>query len=272
MFKLSSWVWSITVRNLGAQTVIEASKKTGLTDLLVLVKSITGKIDTNALKQLLEESRHDIKVHAWIVCFNDQLHENPLPHNKEYREYLLNLIRSILENYDVDGVHLDYIRYNNNAYDKWIHVSSFVREVRKLLDDLKPGITLSIASKAEGYNSKEELKERALYYGQNYEDLAQYVDVFMPMTYYLDYNVEPLRAVIAAQWVKELTDKPVVMGVQLHPGEHTETKNRVPETSEIALQVREAKRRGLDGVCFFRFEYLYKRLEEISRILKDLTS
>ncbi len=270
MFWTASWIWALTVKELGAKTVVKASRDAGLTDLLVLVKSVTGKVDASALQQLIEEAKDSPRIHAWVVCFADHSHEDAAPHNEAYRKYLLGIIKDLLEEYEVSGLHLDYIRYKSNASDKWRYVSSFVREVRRLVDDMKPGTTLSIASKVEDYESREGLRERALYYGQNYEDLAQYVDVFIPMTYYLDYNVEPLKAVIAAQWVKELTSRPVIMGIQLHPGEHPQTRDRTPRIEEIELQVLEAKRRGLDGICFFRFKHLYERLSEIRKVLSRI--
>ncbi len=56
------------------------------------------------------------------------------------------------------------------------------------------------------------------------------------MTYYLDYNVRPLEAVVAALWVKELTDKIVVMSVQLHPGEHPLTKGKTLSIDDVRVR------------------------------------
>ncbi len=267
MFWKASWVWALTVKELGAKTIIDVSRALGLTDLLVLVKSVTGRVDTTVLKQLLEEPRNNPRIHAWLVCFKDESRAEALPHNESYRKYLLDIVKTILEHYDVDGIHLDYIRYPGNARDKWPYVSSFVKSVRKIIEEVKPDTILSIASKAEGFRSKEELESRALYYGQNYRDLSSVVDVFFPMTYYLDYNIEPLEAVVAALWVKELTGRIVAMGVQLHPGEHPLTRGKIPSIEDVKVQLLEAKRKGLDGVCFFRFKYLYERLDEMKHVL-----
>jgi len=75
--------------------------------------------------------------------------------------------------------------------NKWKAVSSFVNETRVLNDKLSLGAVLSIASKAESYGTPEEPFDSALYYGQNYTNLAKYVDLFRLMTYFLDYNVLP---------------------------------------------------------------------------------
>ncbi len=171
---------------------------------------------------------------------------------------------------NVDGLHLDYIRYKGKAADKWGYVSSFVKEVRKTIDRINPGIKLSMASKAEDYESPEGLLASALYYGQNYEDLSSYVDMFIPMTYYLDYNVSPADIVKASVWIKEITGREVYAGIQLHPSENPKTKGREPTIEELREQLKLIKEKGLDGACFFRFKHLYEKRAEIKQILHDI--
>ncbi|MBR6562484.1 MAG: family 10 glycosylhydrolase [Clostridia bacterium] len=100
------------------------------------------------------------------------------PSNEEACNYLLNTYKYILETYDVDGIQLDYIRYYNrtSSYDfgytkealdafeaeygvrpvydttasywkDWVdfrcnYISSFVQRMRKLIDDVAPGVLL----------------------------------------------------------------------------------------------------------------------------------
>ncbi len=274
MFALASWLWALTVKELGVKEILLFSKDLGLTDILVLTKSISGSTFTDTLNKIISNNDYGIRVHAWIVCFEDHKYSNGevSPSNEKYRNYLLSFIAGILEKTNVEGIHLDYIRYKGNASGKWYNVSSFVREVRKIIDEKDPSIILSIASKAERYDTVEELKKSALCYGQNYEDLANYVDVFMPMTYYLDYNVEPEAAVRASKWIKEITGRKVYTGVQLHPSEHPETRGKHPSINDIEKQLVLSKRQGLDGVCFFRFKHLYERAKELKDIISKIKS
>ena len=78
--------------------------------------------------------RHDLKVHAWVLCFSTQraaattraryARENRYARNEQQktldwldpsdsrnRRELLELIRHLVAHYRVDGVHLDYVRY-----------------------------------------------------------------------------------------------------------------------------------------------------------------
>ena len=61
--------------------------------------------------------------------------------NKEVRDYKYKLIRDLCENYDIDGLELDFIRYysyfniQNTTSDERVQIiTDFVSDVRKLLD------------------------------------------------------------------------------------------------------------------------------------------
>lgn len=149
--------------------------------------------------------KYGIEVHAWIVCWTlensraeftgplkktdrmqrsangtERLWMNPAhPANRKHH---LDLISEILSNYDVDGIHLDYIRYpdsdacfstytrqqftkdtgvdiaewpeevqpggrHRDTFVQWRAgvISSFVRETRDHVKKLKPGVKLSAA-------------------------------------------------------------------------------------------------------------------------------
>ena len=275
MLRKAAWIWALTLEELSHDKIIETCRKTGIKELFVLVKSISGKTYLDLARSLLKKTINtDIDLHAWIVSFYDKEYAGgPVdPRDEKYQEYLLDLIRKTLK-IEADGktfagIHLDYIRYYTiRESNDWRTISSFVKKVRELIDSIDPSKTLSMASKAEDYDSKEGLYEKALRYGQNYLDLKQYIDLFIPMTYYLDYNVSPEKAIRAAKWVKELTLKTVYAGIQLHPGEHPETKNKIPSPNDIDTMLRECIKNQLDGACFFRFKLLHDRINEIGEII-----
>lgn len=110
------------------------------------------------------------------------------------QEYLLNIVREIVSRYAVDGIHLDYIRYEDNGADdfgyhpwsieqfrkeygveprkvarhsplrqKWVkwrqdQVTGFVRKVRQLVDDIRPGLLISAAVFAEPAKEAKEFR------------------------------------------------------------------------------------------------------------------
>jgi len=136
------------------------------------------------------------------------------PVMQEPRDFLISLYKEIITNYDVDGLHLDYIRYENQnpvlygysdkarekfkmqngvdplnidylspEYIKWIefrekHVSSFVKDVHDMVKATKPNIILSAAVA----NNPDEAQ---IYYMQNWVNWADnnWIDLIIPMTY-----------------------------------------------------------------------------------------
>ncbi|MFO7030292.1 hypothetical protein B9T07_09645 [Limnospira fusiformis CCALA 023] len=146
------------------------------------------------------------------------------PANREVRSYLLRLVGEIAHNYQVDGIHLDYIRYpfqdaNRNfnfgygtasrtqfrdltgvdpisitpgdvaLWQQWTQfradqVTSFVRDVRQLLNANYPNVILSAAVFPHPET------ERIAKIQQHWEVWARqgYLDLLVPMTYSLDTN------------------------------------------------------------------------------------
>lgn len=149
--------------------------------------------------------KHGIEVHAWLVCWTlensreelikplrggDRLQRDASGREKLWmnpahpanRKHHLDLIKEILSRYDVDGIHLDYIRYpasdwcyspytrqrfeadtgvriaawpadvlkggpHHDAFKSWRAgtITSFVRETRNMLRTQKSGVKLSAA-------------------------------------------------------------------------------------------------------------------------------
>jgi uncharacterized lipoprotein YddW (UPF0748 family) len=91
--------------------------------------------DWDVLETALEVAeRHGLSIHAWVVVNRNSIliSKNPSyamvdingnpssvwsnPAIPEVRNYIFNIIREIIVNYDVKGVHLDYIRYPDSTF------------------------------------------------------------------------------------------------------------------------------------------------------------
>ena len=145
---VGDWVWGEDVYNLGAKTVVDRSVKYGVTDLYMLAKGTGGKLsylktqytdarartDRDVLQELITEAhKQGIRVHTWLVTVEDAYYKSKHPeagvyhyvrgtdndrinpYDAGYRTYMSNIVKEIVTGYDVDGVHLDYIRYNHLA-------------------------------------------------------------------------------------------------------------------------------------------------------------
>lgn len=258
-----AWVWWRTVDQHGVDEVLRRLDESGVRHIFLLVKSISGEVRETHLDELLPKAHaKGMYVHAWFGSFQDGRFDPPWmdPASEEYRSYLLEVISRFLRprqsGHSIDGVHLDYVRYRRDAPGT-APVTSFVAEVRQLIDEVSPGTVLSAATKAEEFTSVAGVAASARAYGQEYTDLAPYVDLFCPMTYHLDYGVSPAAAVRAAANVAELTGRPVFAGIQLHDG----PDERGPTVAELREGLQAAKEAGLPGVAYFRAGMLITNAE-----------
>ncbi|MDI6617858.1 MAG: family 10 glycosylhydrolase [Clostridiales bacterium] len=143
-----AWLWGSTVYNNGpdgAKIITGQMKRYGFTDIFLLVDGESGSVgynseialsvahpDRDILKNIVEEAhKKNLRVHAWFVINSDMqwAHNHPDDAMRyidgradesgkrvsllsiSYREYVKKLICEVIRNYDVDGIHVDYIRY-----------------------------------------------------------------------------------------------------------------------------------------------------------------
>lgn len=146
------WLWGSTVYAYGADRVMSILKESGITDVFLLTKGTAGTIayKKNTLsaaplqyynRDILEETvtaahQNGIRVHAWLCSLYDENYARRHPEQSrfhftkgrqsaavdmpyvnpdsaEYLSYMQNIVTEILKGYSVDGIHLDYIRFNH---------------------------------------------------------------------------------------------------------------------------------------------------------------
>ncbi len=103
----------------------------------VLPRSATFRMYGDQLEQCIRAARkHGLEVHVWIVCWNltgappefvarmraegrtiVSANSEPMswlnPAHPENVQLMVNSLKEVVEKYDVDGIHLDYVRYPN---------------------------------------------------------------------------------------------------------------------------------------------------------------
>ncbi len=147
---VGKWIWGNTISDLGAdgaEIIMSRCAAEGITDVYLLIKGTGGKLgylktqytdilvrkERDVLQETIDAAhKRSIRVHAWICVVRDETyksnHESAgmwqyirgrdnkfiTPYDEGYREYIGNVARE-LAGYDIDGLHLDYVRYNHNA-------------------------------------------------------------------------------------------------------------------------------------------------------------
>lgn len=207
------------------------------------------------------------------------------PGEPETAEYLCRLVTEITDRYDVDGIHLDYIRYPDrpenypdNAlfrrYGKGLkladwrreNITGIVRKIYKTVKKIKPWVRVSCAPlgkhddlsnfRSKGWNARNTV----------FQDAQKWLnegimDVLFPMMYFKDNDFYPF----ALDWKENASGRHVAPGLgvyRLLPEEGDW------ELDEISRQMFTSRRNGMDGTAVFRVEHLLKDNKNISSFMK----
>ena len=143
---LGVWMWPQNVRLQGAQRTVELCALSGVTDIFFLTKGLAGTAsyhsrfapsdcERDLLRELLDAAHAEgIRVHAWLTSASDEHYKSLYPESgrchytkgkdrglislvdKTYLAYMEKIVQELCRDYELDGIHLDYIRYNHLLY------------------------------------------------------------------------------------------------------------------------------------------------------------
>ncbi len=204
-------------------------------------------------------------VKGWIYTPSYK-YETRTGYNLTYNNKLVAEISNIAWNYDVDGIHLDYIRYSgveqygNAAYqqpggiDAAVNaVTAFVSSVSNAVNSTNKGnitgksyIQLSAALMPEGSINDD-------YYAQDYGRLADYLDFLVPMTYKGNYDASSYWIADRIQYItNQAKGKPVYAGLTTYYSDSC----LIPLSPfELQDDVNSAQDGGASGFVLFRYGY-----------------
>jgi transglutaminase-like putative cysteine protease/methionine-rich copper-binding protein CopC len=250
------WLKAEDVNNLN----VTALKNLGITDVFVKCNLISTPTYSSVLTAILQKLQGtDIRVHAWITCFIDANGKWIDPTNETQREFLINSITNIVKNYNIDGINLDYVRYPGTAhnYDNATGtITSFVQLVYDTVKSINPEIAVSADLMPEG-------SVNAYYYGQNYTQLAEYLDFMVPMIYKGNYGYSSSTGTnsngkngtdwigsTVAYIVSQANGTPVIACLQTYRSDSNVTA--IP-ANELQSDVNAAINNGSSGYALFRY-------------------
>lgn len=278
-------------------------------------ESLTGKTGRNPgydpLKFAIEEChKRGMEIHAWMVCIpagNDRqvrllgkqsvvkkktamcIHFKRAwyldPGNPETAKYLAAIAKEITMNYDIDGIHLDYIRYPENGenfpdgktfrkYGKgknlaqWRrdNITSIVREIYNDVKIIKPWVKVSSAPVGKYNNTRRYSSKGWNAYNAVYQDAKLWMetgihDAIFPMMYFRDNQFYPF----ALDWEENKHGRWVIPGLGIY---FLKIKTHEWDINEILRQIYFTRRNRLDGQAFFRNEFLIKNTCGLTDSLK----
>lgn len=215
----------------------------------------------------------------WLVC---DMNGMPMPLNDHYvnispgvpeaRKYVVDVALDIVNKYDVDGVHFDYVRYPEDSpklgyshdsisvarfnsaegnpdkldWENWQReqINQFVFSAYNAITERKPWVKVS-ASVIGKYSGSGWTA-----YGSVYQDVRRWmelgkIDFVVPMVYWeMDNRTHPFGPLVTEWTTRVAYDRQVMPGILIGLGQKF-------GWTEISHEVDAARARGASGVVFF---------------------
>lgn len=189
------------------------------------------------------------------------------------KEYLYSIVREIITGYDVDGIHLDYIRYpdrpagfpDSDSFRKYgkgkflsdwrrENISAIVRRVYHGVKEIKPWVKVSSSPLGKFRDTSRYSSSGWNAYNTVYQDAQGWLregiqDLLFPMMYFTGNQFYPF----ALDWKEKNFGRPIVPGLGiyfLHPSE----KNWALDV--IERQIYFTRNHGLAGQAHYRARFV----------------
>lgn len=207
------------------------------------------------------------------------------PGHPETKHYLSAIAKEVVTHYDVDGIHLDYIRYPEGA-DKFPDSDSFrsygkgkelkawrrenitaiVRQIYQEVKELKPWVKISSSPVGKYQDTNRYTSRGWNAYHTVHQDVKAWMqegihDAIFPMMYFQGNNFYPF----ALDWKEESNQRWVVPGLGIY---FLSPKERDWPIDEIARQIYFLRRNGVEGQAFFRGRFLLENTKGVWDELK----
>ncbi len=204
--------------------------------------------------------------------------------NPEARVYSENLVKELVQSYDIDGIHFDYVRYPSEKFDDWDsfnkwsdgieraewrrnNVTAFVRACYEFIQNEKPwikvgsaplGIYQSIIGAQSSFNG----------YSGVFQDSRKWLregihDYVAPQLYWTIGEQknpnDPDFTALCGDWMRENYGRHVYIGIGAY---------RENIQNEIREQIAATRNVGAQGQAFFRYEHVSSILNQIGSAYK----
>lgn len=217
----------------------------------------------------------NVRVVGVLKCFDNSVQPDSLAH----RQYLLDVIGYFVDafeangrpTYDLDGIALDYVRYVGSGNANPQNVTDFVAAVRDRIGGLSLHAYL-LANRytfdGPNYNGNFNsygavINSLASQYGQHWEQLAPYLDVYMPMTYTANGSIYATAALHQAYTQQAAAYARTACTIAGYPGRRVcnvvktySSSGETTTTQTIDASITGTLLGGGDGYQSFRYQHL----------------
>lgn len=271
----------------------------------------SSNIPYDPLQYVIKEChRRGLQCHAWFVTFPlgtpkqieaqgyksivrkqpqlCKLHQGEWyldPGNPLARNYILSLVNEIVSNYDIDGIHFDYIRYPENAskfpdsdtfrrysrgqsLDEWRrqNINNLVKSIYSEVKQQKPWIQIS-SSPLGRYKTLNPRKGTWTAYESVHQDAGTWMeegimDAIYPMMYYNETDFGRY----VNEWEKKSNGRFVVPGLGAYRLLREEGDWKV---NDIVDQMNFVRSNHSSGMAFYRAGNVMNNVKQLKDIIKQ---
>ncbi len=193
------------------------------------------------------------------------------PELSQTSDYLADICEEIIRKYDVDGIHLDYIRYPEQWNKKYDHnrgrkyITDIVRNIHHRVKVIKPQVQLSCSPlgkyrdlqrySSKGWNAYHTVCQEAQSWLRD-----GLMDQLYPMMYFQGDNFFPF----AIDWAENSYGKEIAAGLGIYFLDPHEGRWHI---DEVKRQLNVIRSLGL-GQCFFRAKFLLDNVQGLYDYLR----
>ena len=193
------------------------------------------------------------------------------PEATQIADYLSDICAELTKNYNIDGIHLDYIRYPEEWKMKTDrssgrrYITDIVRKIHNKVKAINPKVKMSCSPLGK-YKDLQRYSSRGWNAYQTVCQDAQawlrdgLMDQLYPMMYFQGNNFYPF----AADWSENSYDKDIAIGLGIYFLDPREGKWHI---DEVKRQLNVIRSLGL-GQCFFRAKFLLDNIQGLYDYLR----
>ena len=238
-----------------------------------------------------------------VLAYKGSLYYNPA--KAQVRNLIVNGVKEIVENYDVDGIHMDDYFYPtfsssnvNSAFDakeyrastmakekenivsfRREQVNMLVKAIHSAVKSIDPSVTFGISPAGNIYN----LTSRYSYYVdiKKWLNSSDYVDYICPQIYWGFKHPYAKFDRVTNRWMNAAKSKKVkvYIGIAVYRAGHNigagsaERREWRSDANILKKQVQYARKKGCDGFAFFDYQDLKskksaKAVKNLKKVLK----
>ncbi|MBR4433668.1 MAG: family 10 glycosylhydrolase [Bacteroidaceae bacterium] len=221
--------------------------------------------------------RRGMQCHAWIVALQVKDNKYVDPAEPAVVSHLCDMVREVVRGYDVDGIHLDYLRYpeKTKGRDQWRrdNVTACLRAVYRTVKAEKPWLCVSAAPLGKYRNTARASSQGWNAYHTVFQEAQEWLregicDALFPMMYYDGPHFYPF----VSDWAAHTYGRHFAAGLGIYQLDPAQLNWDISTIRSQISFVRSFAHDGACGYALFRAGFIMNDTKGIRRELRHLNA